>query len=259
MKWTAAQKAIVSITAAVCLILALVTTWALGRAGAVGRPSRATVDVTAGYGHEGLRVSGTAVVRAAPDLAIVTLGYESRNRQAREAKSDNDRVMRRVLAALRTQGIRPADIQTVEYRVFPLLEEVRPKVHVCIWHVRHMVEVHVPNVDKTADVIDAASQAGADNVSDVQFSVEQLHKLRARAREMAAKVAREKAEQLARLMDVRLGRAVSVVDSSSYGGWGTANTQMAAQVPGSATGPESIVSGGQVAVEAREELVFTLE
>jgi len=250
----------------VCLVLAVaVAGWALGalRSSASAAPTRLDLGPSR-FGQEGLRVSGTAVLRAAPELATVRLGYESRARRAREAKVLNDRVMRKVLAAIENEGVARKDVQTVEYRLFPVWEWDTTNTKALFWHVLNMVEVRVRRVGTTADVIDAASAAGADKVSDVQFSVDSLHKLRTRAREMAAKVAREKAEQLARLMGARLGKVVAVNDTGPYwsyrSSYGASNVgQEAAEVPAATAAADSVVRGGQIVVEAREDLVFALE
>jgi len=257
------------VLAAVLFVTMLVLTgWALGAlhtrsAGAVGSDQG-----TGRYGQEGLRVSGTAVVRAAPDLALVRLGYESRNRRARESKVANDAVMRKVTAALEREGVARKDIQTVEYRVFPVYENwPTPTTRTLFWHVVHMVEVRVHKVDTVTEVIDAASEAGADKVDNVEFKVDSLHTLRAEARKMAAKVAREKAEQLAGLMNTRLGKVVAVVDSSTrtsmppwarYGAAANIAAQATADLPSGDASPDSIVSAGQVVVEATEEVVYAL-
>jgi hypothetical protein len=266
------QKMVIGIVVLVCLVSAAVAGWALIALRSASAAATAQASLGPGrYGQEGLRVSGTAVVRAAPDLATVRLGYESRARRAREAKLANDRVMKKVLAAMEKQGVGRRDIQTADYRLFPVWEDwPTPTTRTLFWHVLHMVEVRVRKPDTVADVIDAASAAGADKVEGVEFAVDSLHKLRTQAREMAARVAREKAKQLAGLMGARLGKMVAVSDagpSSSYGYYGyygysrrgLANVaQQAADVP-SAAGPDTVVRGGQIVVEAREEVVFALE
>lgn len=246
----------------------MVAGWAVG---ALRSSSSAGVRPDVGpsrYGQEGLRVSGTAVVRAAPDLATVRLGYESRSRRAREAKLVNDRVMKKVEAAIQREGVARKDLQTVEYQLFPVWE-VRgqnPTVRTLFWHVLHMIEVRVRNVETVADVIDAASAAGADKVDNVQFSVDSLHQLRSQAREMAAQVAREKAAQIARLMGTRLGKVVAATDGGArywYGSWygygANISAQRTADAPAAAAPPDSVISAGQISVAATEEVVFALE
>jgi len=214
------------------------------------------------YGQEGLRVSGTAVLRVAPDVAVVRLGYESRGRVAHQAKLDNDRVMRKVLAAIVKAGVAGKDTQTAEYRLFPVWESWPiPTTKTLFWHVLNMVEVQVRKVGTVAEVIDAACAAGADKVSDVRFTVEGIHLRRAVAREMAAKVAREKAEQLARLMGAKLGKVVSISDAPASSWYGPAQSvaNTVAEAQGNESVPEAVVRGGQVEIQAMEEVVFALE
>jgi uncharacterized protein YggE len=268
-KMSATQRTGIGIGVVVCIMLALVVGWMLGGARPAAPTPAWAADVGAArYGEEGIRVSGTAVVRARPELATVRLGYESRNRRARQAKLDNDAVMKKVLAAMAKHGVDRKDIQTVQYRLFPVWEPwpTPSSTKALFWHVLHMVEVRVHKVDTVADVIDAASAAGADKVDDVEFSVESLHALRAQARELAVKVAREKAEQLAKLTGAHAGRLVSVSDYNPQYDyyWGrrgmTVNAQMSVEAPDSVSvSPDSVVSSGQIVVQAREELVFAVE
>jgi uncharacterized protein YggE len=248
----------------VALVVALFALWqATGastkahRASEPSGPSR--------YGQEGLRVSGTAVVRASPDVATVRLGYESRALKARPARVQNDETMKKVLAAIEKAGVDRKDIQTVEYRLFPMWEDwPKPTMKVWVWHVLHMVEVRVRNVDTVSDVIDAASGAGADKMENVQFWVDDLHKLRGQAREMAIKVAQEKAEQLAKLTGSSLGKVVAITDNAPgasrwwYGGASNVQAQAVSEEP-LAVAPDSVVRGGQVVVQVTEDLVFAIQ
>ena len=259
------QKFVIGMVAAVCLMLALAATWPGGGIGAV----QAKTVAPAVRSREGtLRVSGTAVVRAAPELATIHLGFESRALRARQARLENDAVMKKVLTALRENGIEQKDMQTVEYRLFPMWENwPRPTTRVWVWHVLHMVEVRIRKVDTASEVIDAASAAGADKMEDVIFSVESLHKLRAQARELACKVAREKAEQLADLMGVKLGAATYIADTSprysNYSRWSGSQSnvmaQAVAQAPSDGAEPDSLLNGGQISVESTEEVTFAIE
>jgi uncharacterized protein YggE len=79
------------------------------------RPPNVTVSGNSPYGQEGLRVTGTAVVHAKPDYALVTLGCTSSGSRAGATKTANAVAMRRVLDALRAAGVQNKDIQTVSY------------------------------------------------------------------------------------------------------------------------------------------------
>ncbi len=247
----------------VALVIALFALWQVTAASTRGQRELA-LSGPSRYGQEGLRVSGTALVRATPDVAVVRLGYESRALKARPARVQNDETMREVLAAIEKTGVDRKDIQTVEYRLFPIWEDwPRSTTKVWVWHVVHMVEVRVRNVDIVSDVIDAASAAGADKMENVQFFVDDLHKLRGQAREMAIKVAREKADQLAKLTGSSLGKVVAITDNAPgasrwwYGPTANVQAQAISEEP-LAVAPDSVVRGGQVVVQVTEDLVFAI-
>jgi uncharacterized protein YggE len=109
--------------------------------------------------------------------------------------------------------------------------------------------------------------AGANEVDGVQFTVENKNALRAKAREEAARVASDKADQLAKLLGGKKGRPVSITDVAvqTYYPWAgeryAANAQIAMDAPrGEAkTDPESAFSSGSVSVEVRIEVVYALD
>jgi uncharacterized protein YggE len=121
-------------------------------------------------------------------------------------------------------------------------------------------------VDKVADLVDAATNAGANQVQDVRYSVENLLKLRAQAREKAFKAAREKAQQLAKLSGVKLGRVVSVTDDpdAQNNGWwyGNSSNSVSNAAPRGKEMDESTdneLSQGQVSTRVKVDVVFMVE
>lgn len=212
------------------------------------------------YGQEGLRVSGTAIVRAKPDTVTVTLGKDVAAPTIKDAKRNCDALMAAVVSAIKAKGVAAEGIQTREYRLYDNYRE-KPARHE--WHARHMLEIRTDKVEEIADIIEAAVNAGADRVSEIEYSVASIHELRAQARQQAIKVAKEKARQLASLMGVTLGRAVSIIDSS-YRSWYPAaqsamNAQWEVRSGSQSASAERVLSSGQVAVEANEELVFEIK
>jgi hypothetical protein len=114
-------------------------------------------------------------------------------------------------------------------------------------------------VEKVAEVIDAAVGAGANGMADVRFSVTEarMEELREKAREEAIKVARRKAEQISRLLDFKLGKPVAVSESEPY-------VQYAYSKVSALTGEggflgEVGLARGQVGVQVQVYVVFKIE
>ena len=191
------------------LILAIVILFAVGVAGCGDRSPAPAAFVNSPYGQEGLRVTGTASVRAAPDRATLNIGTSVSSNSAKQSKTQCDQTMSRVLAALKSSGVLPEEIQTIQYSLNSTYLEKQRRT---TWNASHTFEVRTKNVDGIADIIDAAVNAGADHIGSISYTVDSIHTLRAKAREQAIKVATEKAKQLADLMNVTLGRPVSIAD-----------------------------------------------
>ncbi len=237
-------------------------------AGCRQAPPRVTVSGNSPYGQEGIRVGATALVRTTPELAILTIGCETRAARAKDARARNDSAMSAIVASIEKQGVARRDIGTVRYS---LHRAYRDRGIPDGWVLSNIAEVRVDKVGKAADIIDAATDAGANVIESVRYEVRELRELREQAIAQACSVALQKADRIAREMGVRRGKLVAFTDQSvqAYSPWGygfgrssMANAQSVVQADGSeamdAT-PDRELSGGQIAVSARIEAVFEVE
>jgi uncharacterized protein YggE len=229
---------------------------------------RVTVSGNSPYGQEGIRVGATALVRTRPELAIVTLGCETRSARARDARARNEATISAIIASIEKRGVRRRDIGTVRYS---LQRAYRDRGIPEGWVLSNVVEVRVERVEQAADIIDGATEAGANVIESVRYEVRELRNLREEAIAQACSVAKQKADRIAREMGVRRGKLVAFTDQTvqAYSPWGfglgrngMANAQSVVQAGGSeemdAT-PDRQLSGGNVAVHARIEAVFGVD
>lgn len=135
-----------------------------------------------------LSTSGTATTKIRPDKFTVTVGVETSGTTAQEAASENADLTAKVIAALKELGITDEQISTSYYSLYPIYRpvdkpciEIYPPPPECqsqqITGYRASNSVNV-TLDADGDVeageaIDAAIEAGANNVSGVYFFVSQ--------------------------------------------------------------------------------------
>jgi len=81
------------------------------------------------------------------------------------------------------------------------------------------LDVNVRDLDKASAVLDAGMEAGATQVNNVTFAVENPKKYTAEARVEAVRAAQAKAQTMADLTGVRLGKPMNISESEP-GGWG---------------------------------------
>ncbi|MGE0002158.1 MAG: SIMPL domain-containing protein [Fimbriimonadaceae bacterium] len=219
-----------------------------------------SVSVRTSYVEDGLQVTGTATVRAVPTLVVLRLGCAFSDARASAAKANTDSTVKKIIAAVRAAGIPSNDVQTREYRLGPSYDSER---RITTWHSSSSLEVRVLEVGKASAVLQAALDAGANRVDSIDYTIEELEKLRAQARDEACRVAQSKADQFAKNFKARVGRPTRISESVP-GGWAF-NRNVAIQSvsydAGSEEGgaPESVLSSGSVAVDLTVSVTFALE
>lgn len=208
--------------------------------------------------HRSIRVSGTAVVYGTPDYATVQLGVVKMSPRVLEAKSTSDQAMMRLQNALRKAGIEKDDIQTVNYQMYPVQPENKPNA-ARQWKVAHYISVKVRKVAGVASILDAAVANGATVISEVSYDLEKIAGLRSQAREQAMKVAKQKAQELAALSGERLGFVWSVTDSSLEPYYPAQTANNSVDYPSIPHYSSDVLSGGRIAVNAREDVEYVID
>src|SRR3990170_2444594 len=189
----------------VLLALAGLATLAL----AVACTTEETVQVVPGGAQaQGISVTGTGEASGAPDLALLTLGVSTEKRSVKEARDQAAEAMDAVLSSLRDNGVEEKDIQTRQLSIEPQFDYIDGRQQLRGFRVTNIVSAKLRDLDKVGEVIDGAAGAGGDliQVQGLSFTIEEPDDLRAQAREEAVNEARAKAERLAELAGVKLGK-----------------------------------------------------
>ena len=165
-------------------------------------------------------VVGEGVVNIEPDVATARIGVVVLRATVREASSEATRIMQEVKAALLAQAIEEKDIQTRHFSIYAerygpegLLQEDQVQ-----YHVSNAVYVTIRDLDNIGGVLDAAIGAGANDVGNVRFSLENPAAAESEARAMAVADARAKAEELAALIGATVGDATEISEIIGHGG-----------------------------------------
>ncbi len=169
-----------------------------------------------------LAVTGTAEVSVQPDICYISFGVETfHKKSAREAYRSNAEVMNAVSAAVKATGAESKDIQTSSFSVTPQYHYEDANQHRVFdgYRVYQALDVKVRELDKASAVLDAGMDAGATQVNNVTFAVENPKKYTADARIEAVKAAQDKAQSMADLTGVKLGKPISIIENEP-GGWG---------------------------------------
>jgi uncharacterized protein len=171
----------------------------------VGRP-----DLAGGASEAsgGITVNGTGTVQAVPDQAEFSLGVETKGPTAREALAANSERMRRVLAALDAAGVAKGDVQTQDVSVSRSYPDDG-------YSADNSVSVMIRDLARAGSILDAASNAGANNIYGPTLSRSNQDELQAKALREAVDNARAKAQALAEAAGVDLGSVTAIAESGA--------------------------------------------
>jgi uncharacterized protein len=194
------MKRLAIAAAALAALATLTATFRTGGAGAA--------DPSPTAGERGITVMGTARVAAEPDTAELSFGVETRADTAEAALAANGTRMRAAIAAVKRAG--GTDVKTQSVWLNPWQDESGPAGYVATNTISAKSDI-----GDVGDLIDAAVDAGANQVSGPSMTIDDEEAFYRQALKAAVDQARERAEALADAAGVRLGLVTSVVESGS--------------------------------------------
>ncbi len=160
-----------------------------------------------------ISVSGVGRVKAAPDVADISLGVTKQGKEAADASKKAAAAMDSVVTALLGMGIDENDIQTTNLSLSPRYDWNQEPAPIVGWEANNMVNVTVRDIDTIGAVVDDAVAAGATNVNGISFRVEDSTEAEALARSAAVADAAAKATQLAADAGVSIIGVVTITES----------------------------------------------
>lgn len=213
---------------------------------------------TTGGNTGGITVVGQGTSYGQPDQATVIVGVDTFAPTVAEATTQNQATLDRVMAALEAAGIATEDIQTTNYSLYAeqIYGDKGPE-GIAGYRVSNQVNVKIRDISQVGDVLAAVTEAGANAIYGVNFTVADPAALEAEARAAAMEDARKRAESLAELGGVSLGDIViisevvgSPVMPLGMGGGGFAMEQAAA-APG--------ISPGQLSYQVQVQVTYGIQ
>jgi uncharacterized protein len=197
----------IRIAAAALLVLAAAALSGIGRPETAGGASEDP--------REGITVTGIGHVDAVPDEAEFSLGITTNAQTARAALTANSARMQRLIAALKAAGVAERDIKTQNVSVGPSYDGGPEKTEG--YAATNSVSVRIQQIDRAGAVLEAASNAGANQVYGPALTREDREGLEQKALENAVANARKRADTLAKAAGVDVGRVAAIVEGADRG------------------------------------------
>lgn len=163
-----------------------------------------------------IRVTGDAHVTAKPDRVQIDVGVITHSATSEEAATRNAREVDAVLTAVRKAAGPTVVLKTISYTLNPNYQ-YHPKggePTIDGYIATNVVQVQLDDLGRIGAAIDAATQAGANRVQGIQFTLRDQDTVRAQALREAAQRARAEAEVLAAALGLKVVRVLTVEENS---------------------------------------------
>ncbi|MEN9881223.1 MAG: hypothetical protein RLZZ308_406 [Candidatus Parcubacteria bacterium] len=162
-----------------------------------------------------ISVSGDGEVTAIPDIATASFTIRESGKTVPEAQKLAETKITQALKEMESIGVEKKDIKTTSYVVSPKYETQQVycitypcpagKTTIIGYEVSQSVTVTIRKVDQAGEVFGLLGKVQITEISGPDFTVDDIDKVQAEAKEIAIKEAKAKAEATAKSLGVSLG------------------------------------------------------
>ena len=164
-----------------------------------------------------ISVSATGKINVKPDIATFNVGYQIDRSTLTAVQTEMTNKSNALSTVIKALGVDENDIQTVGFSVNPQTkyDETSNTYVPDGFKGVLVISVKVREIGKTGQIIDAAIDAGANTVNNIEYSIDNLEVVKQQARRLAAENAKVKADALAAGSGVTVGTLISISENSS--------------------------------------------
>ena len=211
-----------------------------------------------------MTVQGNARVSVEADTVSIQLGVQTKSASLKEAQRENAQKMDAVMNALKGCGVEDKEIMTSNFNIYQSYDydtyDSYGNNRNQMYCVDNSVTITLHDIELAGTVLDAAIEAGANNMYGITFTSSRANEAYLLAIRRAVEDAKEKATVLAEAAGVTLDQLVEIQASPNYSAYrvdtyGMKNSVAMDEMSAAGT---SIV-GGDLSVDATVTLIYAYE
>lgn len=202
-------------------------------------------------------VMGDAIVQAIPDTAIITVAVVTQSKRALDAQQENATRSDAVVKALKAAAGAGAEVKTSGYSLQPqrMYRENQPPT-ITGYEARNTVTVTMSDLTRVGPVIDASTQAGANDITGISFTLRRDRPAQDQALAQATQEAIAKAKVIAAALG---GRLLRIAEVQEEGFPRPLPVYQARIAEAAALGAQTPIEVGTLEVTSRVHLIAEIE
>lgn len=180
-------------------------------------PYNRSICVETDSDNNTLNLNGKGAVQVKPNIAVVSIGVVTEDKDLNTALKENTMKMSKVIDSLKGMGIAEKDIKTQSYNIELNYDYVEGKQIFKGYRVRNILSVTVRDINSVGNVINTAVDNGANIVNSINFTVSNPALYYREALNLAIKDAVEKAAVIEKSLKIVVNKTPIKVFEETYG------------------------------------------
>jgi len=166
-----------------------------------------------------ITVSDTGEIYTKPDLGITVFSVKTEKKTVAQAMTENTEKMNEIIGAMKDLGVEEKDLKTTAFNIYPRYDYIEnisfvQGTRVLVgYEITQSLQVKIRDLEKIGEVVQDATDAGANQVGNLSFTVDKKDEFKEQAREEAINKAKAKAKELASQLGVDLVRIIGFYES----------------------------------------------
>lgn len=164
---------------------------------------------------KGVQVQGSCQIKVIPDRGSISFTTENQSRDQKEAVKKTNDQMNAFKASLNKLKLADIELKTTNYTVFPVREYEKDRYVDKGTKASMTIEITTSEISRLGEAMVEASKAGIQNVGSMAtfLSVEKSQKEYLKCLDIASDDAKDKAQQLAKKLNFKVGNVKSIIES----------------------------------------------
>lgn len=207
-----------------------------------------------------LVVSDVGEVSMEPDMAYIYLGAQAVASSAEETQTQVNERINAIRQVLKEHGVAEEHIQTSRFHVYPQhnwnaqgneITEER-------YRAEHMLEVQYMDISTLGELIDAASSAGANQIEQIQFALQNPEAAEYQALQQAIEKTASKAAAMAESAGKERGEVLQIADQAAQVNLPIQNYAIAEEATQESS-RSTAIEAGEIQVTQRVDVIYQLQ
>ncbi|MCL5435822.1 MAG: SIMPL domain-containing protein [Patescibacteria group bacterium] len=162
---------------------------------------------------ETITISATGEVESSPDLAVANISVTTEGKDPKTVQDQNSDKINKVTKYLKDSGIAEADIKTQNYNLYPRYDYTDNRQVLAGYTLYQTVTIKMRDLTKVGEIMKGVVENGANAIDSLTFTIDKPNDIRQEARKKALENAKAKAEELAKVAGLSLGKVKSFSES----------------------------------------------